>query len=162
MFVKIINMFYRLLKIIEDNLVVILLGIMVVNVSVGVFCRYVLNNSLSWTEEFARYLMVWFAFIGMAIAFRDESHVNVSVIVDLFPSFIRQLIKIISYLVILWFLDILFLQTFKVLRVVSIQRSPAIRMPMMYPYLSVTFGSFLMSIEVIRLICASARTLLKK
>jgi len=162
MFVKIINMFYRLLKFIENNLVVILLGIMVVNVSVGVFCRYVLNNSLSWTEEFARYLMVWFAFIGMAIAYRDESHVNVGVIVDLFPSFFRQLIKIISYLVILWFLSILFFQTFKVLRVVSIQRSPAIRMPMMYPYLSVTFGSFLMSIEVIRLICISTRKLLKR
>ncbi len=162
MFVKIINMFYRLLKFIENNLVVILLGIMVVNVSVGVFCRYVLNNSLSWTEEFARYLMVWFAFIGMAIAYRDESHVNVGVIVDLFPSFFRQLIKIISYLVILWFLSILFFQTFKVLRVVSIQRSPAIRMPMMYPYLSVTFGSFLMAIEVIRLIVISTRKLLKR
>ena len=78
MFLKIVNKIYSIVKIIEENLVIILLAIMVSNVAIGVFYRYVLNNSLSWTEELARYLMVWFAYIGMAMAFRDESHVNVS------------------------------------------------------------------------------------
>lgn len=162
MFIKIIGTIYRLIKIIEQNLVVILLGIMVSNVSVGVFFRYVLNSSLPWTEELARYLMVWFAFIGMAMAFRDESHVNVSFIVNLFPLSVRHFIKLFSYVLVLIFLITLFSQSLNVFRIVKIQTSPSMRMPMIYPYLSVTFGSLLMAIEVIHLICMNARVVIKK
>jgi TRAP-type C4-dicarboxylate transport system permease small subunit len=162
MFLKIIRIIYGLIKIIEQNLVVVLLAIMVGNVAVGVFFRYVLNNSLPWTEELARYLMVWFAFIGMAIAFREEEHVNVSFVVNLFPISIRNFIKVVSYLLILFFLITLFFQSLNVLRVVRIQTSPSLGMPMIYPYLSVTFGSLLMVIEVISLLCANTSTIFKK
>jgi TRAP-type C4-dicarboxylate transport system permease small subunit len=161
MFLKIINATYRFIKIIEENSVVILLGIMVSNVALGVFYRYVLNNSLSWTEELARYLMVWFAFIGMAIAFRDESHVNVSFVVNLFPSSVRQIIKIISYLLVLLFLATLFSQSLKVFKIVKVQTSPSIQIPMIYPYFSVTFGSLLMMIEVIYIIFTNIRDFIK-
>jgi len=162
MFLKIINRIYSFIKFIEENLVVILLAIMVSNVAMGVFYRYVLNNSLSWTEEVARYLMIWFAYIGMAIAFRDESHVNVNVIVNLFPLSIRHLIKIISYLLVLFFLITLFYQSLNVFKVVKVQTSPAIRISMQYPYLSITFGSLVMAIEVIRLIYMNVRAMFKK
>lgn len=161
MFLKIIKIIYNAIKVIEQNLIVILLGIMVSNVAVGVFFRYVLNNSLPWTEELARYLMVWFAFIGMAVAFRQEEHVNVSFVVNLFPLSIRNLIKIIAYSLVLFFLITLFSQSLNVLKVVKIQTSPSMRIPMLYPYLSVTFGSLLMAIEVIRLISSSLQDLLK-
>jgi C4-dicarboxylate transporter DctQ subunit len=134
---------------------------MVSNVALGVFYRYVLNNSLSWTEELARYLMVWFAFIGMAIAFRDESHVNVSFVVNLFPSSVRQIIKIISYLLVLLFLATLFSQSLKVFKIVKVQTSPSIQIPMIYPYFSVTFGSLLMMIEVIYIIFTNIRDFIK-
>jgi len=162
MFLKIINRIYSFIKFIEENLVVILLGIMVSNVAMGVFYRYVLNNSLSWTEEVARYLMIWFAYIGMAIAFRDESHVNVNVIVDLFPLSIRHLIRIISYTIVLIFLIILFSQSLNVFKIVKLQTSPAVRISMKYPYLSITFGSLVMAIEVIRLIYLNVKTMFKK
>jgi len=162
MFLKIINRIYSFIKFIEENLVVILLGIMVSNVAMGVFFRYVLNNSLSWTEELARYLMVWFAFIGMAIALRDESHVNVSFIVNLFPLSIRHFIKLVSYTLVLVFLIILFSQSLNVFKIVKIQTSPSIRIPMIYPYLSVTFGSLLMAIEVVHLIYANVKAVIKK
>ena len=108
MFSKLIRNIYRIVKIMEQNMVFVLLAIMVSNVAIGVFFRYVLNNSLPWTEEMARYLMIWFAFIGMAIAFRDEEHVNVSFVLNLFPIPIRNFIKIISYLLVLFFLVTLF------------------------------------------------------
>lgn len=162
MFLKIINRIYGLIKIMQENLVVLLLGIMVGNVAIGVFFRYVLNNSLSWTEELARYLMVWFAFIGMAIALRDESHVNVSFIVNLFPLSIRHFIKLVSYTLVLVFLIILFSQSLNVFKIVKIQTSPSIRIPMIYPYLSVAFGSLLMAIEVVHLIYANVKAVIKK
>ncbi|TFG90349.1 MAG: TRAP transporter small permease, partial [Candidatus Atribacteria bacterium] len=132
------------------------------NVTLGVFFRYVLNNSLSWTEEVARYLMIWFAYIGMALAFRDESHVNVNALVDLFPLSIRHLIKTISYTIVLIFLITLFSQSLKVFRIVKIQTSPSVRIPMIYPYLSITFGAILMAIEVVYVIFKNISAVIKR
>ena len=36
------------------------------------FTRYILNDSLSWTEEIARYGLMWLAFIGGAVVTRKK------------------------------------------------------------------------------------------
>ena len=41
------------------------------------FTRYVLNDSLAWTEEIARYLLIMVAFIGGGMAVRRMSHIHV-------------------------------------------------------------------------------------
>jgi TRAP-type C4-dicarboxylate transport system permease small subunit len=41
------------------------------------FTRYVLNDSLAWTEEIARYLLIMVAFIGSGIAVRRLTHIHV-------------------------------------------------------------------------------------
>lgn len=51
---------------------------------IQVFCRYVLNNSLSWPEEMARFLFVWFVFLGAAMVTRRQRHI----VIDILP---RQL-----------------------------------------------------------------------
>ncbi len=38
-------------------------------VAVQVFCRYVLNQSLFWSEELARFLLVWLTFLGASCAY---------------------------------------------------------------------------------------------
>ena len=44
---------------IEKMLCVIALALMSAVIVAQVFCRYVLNSSLSWSEELARYLFIW-------------------------------------------------------------------------------------------------------
>ena len=142
---------YKFFEKTEEITVIILLSAMVINVTLGVFCRYVLNSSLSWTEELARYFMVWFAFIGMALAFKDESHVSVTFIVSKLPSYFRHIIKLFVYALILFFLITLFVQSISLLKIINIQHSPSMQLPMVYPYFSVTVGALLMTIEVIKL-----------
>ena len=55
----------KLNRILEIVLVT-LLGIMVINVSWQVFSRYVLANPSSFTDELARYLMIWLGVMGTA------------------------------------------------------------------------------------------------
>ena len=50
----------------ERGAAVALLAITVVLVVLQVFFRYVLNSSLSWSEEAARYLFIWAAVLGFS------------------------------------------------------------------------------------------------
>jgi len=51
-----------------------------VTVVVGVFFRYVLNNSLVWIEEIAKFTMVWLAFIGSPAAMDRGGHVAIEMV----------------------------------------------------------------------------------
>ena len=45
-----------------------LLGIMVLDVFWGVITRYLLESQSSWTDELARFLLVWLSIMGAAYA----------------------------------------------------------------------------------------------
>lgn len=56
---------------------------------VQVFFRYALNDSLFWSEELGRMLLVWLTFIGASIAYKRCSHVGISFFVQKFRPTIR-------------------------------------------------------------------------
>lgn len=50
------------------------------------FTRYVLNNSASWTEEIARYLLIGTVFVGAAIGVAKNNHIQVDFFTASCPS----------------------------------------------------------------------------
>lgn len=129
----------------------LLLLLMVGNVFLGVIFRYVLRSALFWTEELARYMMIWCAYLAMSMVVRDEENVNVAFAVNLLPAKARRVIKVLVHLVVGIFLAIMFWGSVKHMRILRLQTSPALRVSMVWPYLSVTIGSALMFIETVRL-----------
>jgi TRAP-type C4-dicarboxylate transport system permease small subunit len=61
----------------EDGIVLVVFWALAVVVFLQFFTRYVLNSSLGWTEEIARYLLIGVTFIGAAMAVRKRSHIAV-------------------------------------------------------------------------------------
>lgn len=57
------------------------------------FTRYVLNNSLGWTEEIARYLLVTVTFVGAIMAVRKSSHIAVEILYRWFPRPLRRVMQ---------------------------------------------------------------------
>ena len=55
-----------------------------------VFFRYVLNNSLPWSEELSVYFMIWMIFVGAAVVMRDWQHTSITVFADLLPPRARM------------------------------------------------------------------------
>ncbi len=64
----------------SEWLLALLAGLMVLDIGLQVFCRYVLNNSLFWSEELGRMLLVWLTFVGAAVAYKRKAHMGVDVL----------------------------------------------------------------------------------
>ncbi len=77
---------------IEDYVVFVVFWFLAVDIFVQFFTRYVLNSSLAWTEEIARYLLIGVGFIGGIMAVRKDSHIMVEFLYRyISPGFARLL-----------------------------------------------------------------------
>ena len=57
------------------------------------FTRYVLNNSASWTEEIARYLLIAVVFTGATIGVAKNNHIQVDFFYKFMPAWLSKLMN---------------------------------------------------------------------
>ncbi len=68
------------------------------------FTRYVLNNSLSWTEETARYFLILVCFLGSVSAMRRGSHIMIEFFIRALPPWLGKAMAVVSALITVVFL----------------------------------------------------------
>lgn len=61
----------------DDYIALGVFWLLAIDVFVQFFSRYALNDSIGWTEEVARYLLILTTFIGGAIGVRKNTHIMV-------------------------------------------------------------------------------------
>ncbi|WP_075220433.1 TRAP transporter small permease [Acuticoccus yangtzensis] len=77
----------------DDAPVLIVFWLLAFVVFLQFFTRYVLNDSLGWTEEIARYLLIAVTFIGAIMAVRKTSHIAVEILYRWFPRPFRKVMQ---------------------------------------------------------------------
>lgn len=114
--------------------IVIVFSVLVASCVLQVFTRFVLNSSLSWTEELARYTFIWANMLGAILCTKNKSNATVSVITDNLSAKNQVILrKIVNVLSILIGLILLFYGT-RVAWAVRTQLSPALRISMSFVY----------------------------
>lgn len=68
-----------------------------------VICRYVFNNSLVWSEELVRFMVVWMCMVGSAVSNYDDDHMTINIIVERFPRPIQFVVYTLRQLIIIVF-----------------------------------------------------------
>jgi TRAP-type C4-dicarboxylate transport system permease small subunit len=71
--------------------------ILTIDVLLGVFTRKILGDQVRWTEELARFLLVWISFLGGAIAYLDDKHLGVDLLVDRIDPAARRVARIVTH-----------------------------------------------------------------
>jgi TRAP-type C4-dicarboxylate transport system permease small subunit len=77
---------------------------MLVLVTAQVFFRYVLQVSVPWTEEAARWFYAWQIFLGSAIAAKEGLHLRATFLLEQFPPRLKALVDFVISLAALAFL----------------------------------------------------------
>jgi TRAP-type C4-dicarboxylate transport system permease small subunit len=124
-------------------------GAMTLCVLLGVLCRYVLKAPLPWSEEMARYLMIWGASVGASIAFREGSHISVTILVDRLDRVIGRVVIRFAQTIVIVFMATVALKGFNLLFELKGQTSPAMEIPMAWPYLAIPVGCLLILLEAL-------------
>lgn len=78
-----------------DGIVLVVFWVLAFVVFLQFFTRYVLNDSLGWTEEIARFLLIAVTFLGAFMAVRKESHIAVELVFRYLPRRARFVLQIV-------------------------------------------------------------------
>ncbi|MFK7890477.1 MAG: TRAP transporter small permease [Granulosicoccus sp.] len=73
-----------------DRICALLMVLLVLDVWLGVFARRFADFDITFTEELARYLMIWMALLAVSSAIAYREHIGMRLFVDLFPARIRR------------------------------------------------------------------------
>jgi TRAP-type C4-dicarboxylate transport system permease small subunit len=109
-----------------------------------VFGRYVLERMSTWSGEVATFSLVWATMLGGAVGLKKGYQVGMVAVLEHVPPTVARLLQGIGYLFMFFFLGLMiFFGTDQTIANAA-QRSPAMQIPMCYPYAALPLGFFLM------------------
>lgn len=129
--------------------VFIIISAMAIDVFIEVIFRYVLLFPLFWTEEFARYCLVWSSLLAAGIALKRGQHIAVTFVTDRFPKRIRVMAALVGDIFVAAMLAVILWGGIYLVVLTRHQLSPAMRLPMSLPYIAIPAGSAIMLFHVL-------------
>ena len=132
-------------------LITAIVAVLAVILIAAVFYRYALNNAIAWSEEGSKYLMVWLTFLGAPIALRHAAHINIDLLIKLFPPRGRQAFYLGTNLVIIATMGIMFWKGWAFAELGARQVASSFNVSMLWMYVAVPIGSALTTLVAIEL-----------
>lgn len=136
----------------------LLMGLMLINVVWQVFSRYVLQAPSAFTDELARYFLIWISLLGAAYVSGKKMHLGI----DLLPTKLnpvpkRKLGFLINGLIITFVLLVMVIGGSRLVYITYLlhQTSPALQIPLAYIYTAIPVSGLL-------IICYKMLDILKK
>lgn len=118
-------------------ILVFLMALMTLDVLWGVFTRYAIGSQADWSEELARFLLIWIGMLGAAYASGQHKHLAIDL---LYPKLSkdnqRRIIVFINLLITLFAFAVLVIGGFRLMYITQVlgQLSAALRVPMFLVY----------------------------
>jgi TRAP-type C4-dicarboxylate transport system permease small subunit len=133
-----------------EGLVAAIFAAMCVVGLLQVFNRFVLNKSLSWSEEFQIFCHIWIVFLAIPIAYRRGAHVSVESLRAMLPRRVNLAFDYLIEFLWVWFAVALTWLSWRVSEVAKLQGSPGLEIPMSYPYYGMVLGGAYLLLVVLR------------
>jgi TRAP-type C4-dicarboxylate transport system permease small subunit len=137
---------------IGEVLLVLFLSALTIVVFLQVLFRYVFHLPLFWTEETARYCLIWASMLGAGYALRHGQHIAVTYVVDRLPERFYRAATRLAQVAVLAIIVVILWGGIELVWITRNQISPALRIPMSYPYLAMPTGAVFMLVHQLALL----------
>ena len=138
----------------EECFLVISFAVMTLILSWAVFSRYVLSDSVRWSEELVRYIFIWFVYIGSSYAIKQYAHISIDIGPLLFGPRVNRIMQLISAVVWLAFsIAMMWIGSMQTANIFHYnQLAQATRIPMGLVYAALPVGLGMMSIRLVQML----------
>lgn len=134
-----------------------LMAVMTVLISWQVFARYVMGNSLAFSEEVARFSTVWLTMLGAAYAYRYGALIAVELLPSLLGRRMQTALKIAVALASALFALVLLREGLAITQRVMPQTAPSTRVSMAWLYAAMPAGAAMILLNAVAVIADSLR-----
>jgi len=144
----------KILNNLEEYILIVIFPIMTITVFISTIFRYFKLGAIPWSEELARYLMIWIAYIGASLGIKKNAHLGVEILVNKLPKSLKSVAKYFRVAIILLFNALIISFSYKIInhQMNMGQLSPAMAIPIWYAYLAIPVGALLMIIRSIQMV----------
>jgi TRAP-type C4-dicarboxylate transport system permease small subunit len=126
-----------------------LLLAMVVIQAMGVVFRFILHDSLSWSDEVSSYLFVWLTCLGAAAGVKLRVHPEVKALADRLPAFTQGALQDITDLAIIALGVVFVVYGGDMLALMGTETASSLPISMVYPYLAIPVGGALLVLHAV-------------
>lgn len=133
----------------EEYALVFLSAFTVVIIFLQVVMRYVFGNSLTWSEEIARYAFIWMIYIGVSYGVKTKKHLGVDAFSMLFKKKGQLIISMIANISFLVFAGVMAYYGLDIVAKVT-RESAAMQIPLSLVYAAPVVGFSLTTIRLIQ------------
>lgn len=147
---EILNKMDKALHFILKTLVVVLFIAMVILIAAQVYTRFFTDSSLTWSEELARYTMVYMVFLAAVLVAREKGHICIDDVVRRLSVKGRTAVLCISSLLQILFFATVVWGAYRLFPTASLRVSPAIGIPIPYVYFCVPLSCVMMLVYTVR------------
>jgi TRAP-type C4-dicarboxylate transport system permease small subunit len=116
-------------------------------VALQVLFRYGFNQSLFWSEELARYFLVWLSFLGASVAYRRKAHPGIDVLQKKMPRVLQKKCRIVVHLVSLAIFAVMIYFGCRFAYFVRLQISPALYLPKWIVFIIIPLSGSILTIH---------------
>ena len=133
--------------------IVLILAISVI-LTLQVFMRYVVQESLSWSEELSRYMFIWLIYLGISYGAKVMRHIKIDAGLYMFPKRMRRSVVICGDVIFLIFAITVVIYASKLTarQIMLEQQSSAMGIPMYLVYIAPAVGFGLTSVRQLQTI----------
>lgn len=132
-----------------DLFCVLVQALMVAVVVLQVFYRYVLVNPLGWTEEVGVMTMITMTFIGSYLAFREKSHMRISLFYNKLSKKAQAFLLVIGNLLVVVMNVYIFIYGLNFVQAFAGMNSPYLGIPMSLVYAMIPVSAVLWSAKLL-------------
>lgn len=129
-----------------------LMLVMTVLISWQVFARYIMGNSLTFSEEVSRFSMVWMTMLGAAYAYRHGSLIAVDLLATLSGPRVGRILHLVIALASCGFAFVLLKYGLAITERVATQTAPSTRVSMAWLYAAMPAGAALIFLNALAII----------
>jgi TRAP-type C4-dicarboxylate transport system permease small subunit len=136
---------------------ILLMVVLVADVFLGVWSRYVMRATFQWYDEVARLCFVWMIFLGAALAVRRGAHFRLHLLIDRFGVTSRRRVDLFVTLIVIAFAAVLVAGGIAIAPLARRQVTDALEISMLWFYGALPVGGALMIVFAVPQILALAR-----